>query len=466
MLLPLEQAWLILACMVVSHVSDDLLGPEILTAPDTFRAHVSTVVLLPCNVSALADSVLLWKQGSRIIFAGEIKVRRDERFAKVGNSLRISGVEEKDDGEYTCEVETKDKHNPKSVTHRLTILQSPTIFTSSSQANLTVIKGSTVVLNCGASGNPEPAIRWSRRNRNLAGLDHNLSGNGTILSLENITSSHAGRYTCTADNGVGNPVREDIVLTVLYRPSAVAERATVLAGEDCPVELVCNVGGFPAPAVQWYRGTMLLVPADTLAMLSRGGRHILSFSQFQFGETGTTSRFTCSATSPLGLAEADFSVIGAPGKPAVSSNVTEMVASKYRIEWTTPSYSHVVEHALIYKQVKDEKSPSILKYGENKLKIPNMDQTSLNCSSRSSPIRQEFTFILDKLEPVTRYNVRLAARNEHGWSELSAPVAFKTSRYLVQPPQESQILPLSAACQHEARLLLLASLLVAMASNI
>ena len=27
-------------------------------------------------------SVLLWKQGSRIIFAGEIKVRRDERFAK------------------------------------------------------------------------------------------------------------------------------------------------------------------------------------------------------------------------------------------------------------------------------------------------------------------------------------------------------------------------------------------------
>ena len=135
----------------------------------------------------------------------------------------------------------------------------------------------------------------------------------------------------------------------------------------------CLTAGFPAPAVQWYRGTMLLVPADTLAMLSRGGRHILSFSQFQFGETGTTSRFTCSATSPLGLAEADFSVIGqsycagtsiypfvihfvfvsgAPGKPAVSSNVTEMVASKYRIEWTTPSYSHVVEHALIYKQVK------------------------------------------------------------------------------------------------------------------
>ena len=36
----------------------------------------------------------------------------------------------------------------------------------------------------------------------------------------------------------------------------------------------------------------------------------------------------------------------------VSPNVTEIVASKYRIEWTTPSYSHVVEHALIYKQVK------------------------------------------------------------------------------------------------------------------
>ena len=92
----------------------------------------------------------------------------------VGNTLKISDVNEKDNGEYTCEVETKDRNNPKSITHKLLVLQRPKIFTSSSQHNLTVIKGSSVVLNCAASGNPEPIIVWTKRNRDLAGLDHRL----------------------------------------------------------------------------------------------------------------------------------------------------------------------------------------------------------------------------------------------------------------------------------------------------
>jgi ABC-type transport system involved in cytochrome bd biosynthesis fused ATPase/permease subunit len=65
----------------------------------------------------------------------------------VGNTLKISDVNEKDNGEYTCEVETKDRNNPKSISHKLLVLQRPQIFTSSSQHNLTVIKGSSVVLN-------------------------------------------------------------------------------------------------------------------------------------------------------------------------------------------------------------------------------------------------------------------------------------------------------------------------------
>ena len=37
-------------------------------------------VRLPCNVTVLPDSVLVWKQGSRVIFAGGLRVRRDQRF--------------------------------------------------------------------------------------------------------------------------------------------------------------------------------------------------------------------------------------------------------------------------------------------------------------------------------------------------------------------------------------------------
>ena len=72
------------------------------------------------------------------------------------------------------------------------------------------------------------------------------------------------------------------------------------------------------------------------------------------------------------------------------------------MEWTTPSFAEIVEHALVYKQVKVKVSSSILyssvffkilfewtiiqddqsllTYGETKLKIPNMGVQKRDCS--------------------------------------------------------------------------------------
>ena len=110
-----------------------------------------------------------------------------------GPNLRIVGVHEKDDGEYTCEVETKDRNNPKSITHKLLVLQRPTISTSYSHHNLSVIKGSSVVLDCAASGNPPPIILWTKQHTDLAGLEHSLRDNNTnhtfIIHLRSIELS-------------------------------------------------------------------------------------------------------------------------------------------------------------------------------------------------------------------------------------------------------------------------------------
>ena len=96
-----------------------------------------------------------------------------------GPNLRIVSVHEKDDGEYTCEVETKDRNNPKSITHKLLVLQRPKISMSYSHHKLKVIKGSSVVLDCAASGNPPPIILWTKQHTDLAGLDHSLRNNNT-----------------------------------------------------------------------------------------------------------------------------------------------------------------------------------------------------------------------------------------------------------------------------------------------
>ena len=68
----------------------------------------------------------------------------------------------------------------------------------------------------------------------------------------------------------------------------------------------------------------------------------------------------------------------------------------------------------------DKNSPELLTYGENKLKIPNMQKKvekliqkkkiimfelckqDLNCTGQVGPENQKFNFLLDKLEPGTR----------------------------------------------------------------
>ena len=86
---------------------------------------------------------------------------------------------------------------------------------------------------------PDDKIKLAQFYCKLTSLIHDKiisSDNGSSLYLHNITTAHAGRYTinsrsfnpkcfefifysytCTADNGVGNPVTEEVLLTVLCK---------------------------------------------------------------------------------------------------------------------------------------------------------------------------------------------------------------------------------------------------------
>ena len=44
-----------------------------------------------------------------------------------------------------------------------------------------------------------------------------FSKDGQTIELDNITISHGGRYTCTADNGVGDPITDHLHITVLCK---------------------------------------------------------------------------------------------------------------------------------------------------------------------------------------------------------------------------------------------------------
>jgi len=49
-------------------------GPRILTEGQVFQTEVGHTLLLPCRTKDLGPMILLWKKGTRVLTAGEMKV--------------------------------------------------------------------------------------------------------------------------------------------------------------------------------------------------------------------------------------------------------------------------------------------------------------------------------------------------------------------------------------------------------
>lgn len=79
-------------------------------------------------------------------------------------------------------------------------------------------KGSSVRLECKASGNPVPKITWSRKNNLLPGGEQTMVTQ--TLVLDKVDRHQAGIYQCMASNGVGEDVSSQIVLHVLCKYSS------------------------------------------------------------------------------------------------------------------------------------------------------------------------------------------------------------------------------------------------------
>uniref|UniRef100_A0A6P7GFQ2 Lachesin-like n=1 Tax=Diabrotica virgifera virgifera TaxID=50390 RepID=A0A6P7GFQ2_DIAVI len=187
--------------------------PTFLTSSQVFKVTDKDTVVLPCEVSNAGPYVLVWKKGIAVLSAGNVKVSPDPRINLVhGYSLEIKDVGPQDAGDYVCQIGTLE---PREITHTVEILVPPRIHYVTSNGRVEVKKGSSVKLECKASGNPPPKVTWSRKNNLLP--DGVQTAVTPVLSLDRVDRHQAGVYQCTANNGVGEDVSEQIVLHVLLQ---------------------------------------------------------------------------------------------------------------------------------------------------------------------------------------------------------------------------------------------------------
>ncbi|XP_072199268.1 hemicentin-1 isoform X3 [Excalfactoria chinensis] len=159
--------------------------------------------VLNCEVRGDPPPTIQWsKEG--------VGIQISKRIRQLNNgSLAIYGTVSEDAGGYKC-VATNDAG---VVERSLTLtLQSPPVITIKPAAT-TVEAGATAMLNCQASGEPSPAIRWSRQGHPLVSNDRvTVLSNGSLHIIA-AQKEDTSEYECVARNLMGS-VLARVPLTV------------------------------------------------------------------------------------------------------------------------------------------------------------------------------------------------------------------------------------------------------------
>ncbi|XP_052864256.1 kin of IRRE-like protein 3 [Anopheles cruzii] len=112
---------------------------------------------------------------------------------------------------------------------------------------LSVERDQTAKLECNIDAKPKPeTVKWTRNGRFIS--------SHPTHTIHRVSLQDAGRYTCSADNGLGKVGEQEITLNVLYPPIVQIETKAKTAEEKETVHIKCNVTSNPPPVtIEWLK---------------------------------------------------------------------------------------------------------------------------------------------------------------------------------------------------------------------
>ncbi|KAK8746885.1 hypothetical protein OTU49_016881 [Cherax quadricarinatus] len=432
---------------VVYYQEQGIEPPTFLARPQTFRVEVGQSVIIPCDVEnpggrnkLIIKKVPASGGSEKLLSVGSDRVTPDARITVDGSRLTISHTRLRDAGTFICQF---DLEPPVQLRHTLDIQYAPSIRALVPREQR-VAKGNTVFLECKAQGNPEPVIRWSRKEGDLP--SGHRTEQGERLTLEAVDRHMEGTYLCTADNGIGEPAAADMSVTVEYPPEITVENAIVRTGVGDHVELVCVVHGRPPPDVVWTHNgsplpdtimdTQLHLPQQTthtrtsyqahLSQTHIAHRHILTINPVKEDDIGT---YICIANNSRGQKTAPIEVTSLPKPPQVTSSPNGGESTRYTLTWETESYYPITEFIIKYRRTHMDA------WQGNHDMVMTDSWKSVSRAVDTEGVRQgtvthSVTYTLDTLEVATDYVAVIRVRNKHGWSAESENFFFSTKKVM------------------------------------
>lgn len=230
--------------------------------------------------------------------------------------------------------------------------------------------------------------------------------------ITNVDRHVAGVYRCIADNGFTQQASKDIELKVVYPPEITVQEVFVHTKTGKDVEVVCNVHGEPKPSVAWKKNGQPVQQDSRIRLTNIHSKHSLIISQVERSDFG---EYSCHASSSSGQAQQSIEISGMAGPAEYKSEPAGKQADSYLLEWTVVSYTPVTAFKVEIREV------GTTAWRENSAK-PIEDGVYHYAG-------KEF---LKELTYATRYEARVQARNDEGWSKTKEHFYFATEG--AEPP--------------------------------
>ncbi|EDS38757.1 receptor tyrosine phosphatase type r2a [Culex quinquefasciatus] len=385
--------------------------PEIIRKPSNQGVRVGGVATFFCGARGDPAPNIVWRKNGKKIMGTQSRYSVIE--SNGVSMLRIEPVRAgRDDAPYECMAENG-VGDAVSAEATLTVYEpdkTPSGFPVITQSPTTrVIEiGHTAVMQCKATGSPQPKIYWIKdmKRVDMTNSRYSINAEGS-LQIDNSEESDMGRYECVAENSVGTEHTKQTNLYVKVRrvpptfsrpPEPVYE---VMLGGN--LSLACVAVGSPMPYVKWRQGVdQELTPENDVPV----GRNVMELTNIRH-----SANYTCVASSTLGIIEAT-TLVKVQSLPAAPTDVqiSEVTATQVRLEW---SY----------------KGPEDLQYYVIQYKPKNANQAF----SEISGIITMF-YVVRTLSPYTEYEFYVIAVNNIGRGPPSLPATCTTGETGIVPP--------------------------------
>ncbi|RUS70224.1 hypothetical protein EGW08_022012 [Elysia chlorotica] len=182
---------------------------------------------LKCAATGQPPPTVSWQKDGGVNFPAA-RQRRMQVYPD-DSHFYILNVQAADQGVYSCKAENEAGTITSNVT--VTVLETPD-FVKPMQTKVSTRRGEDSVLQCRASGSPQPKLSWLKDGKNLVVTPRHFFTTGNqILVIVDTQWSDAGVYSCRISNSLGT-IKGTTKLQVLTPSGEVVEASSSSFGLD------------------------------------------------------------------------------------------------------------------------------------------------------------------------------------------------------------------------------------------